>query len=87
MGFYPMCPASIEYQLGVPCLPGFVLHLPQNRTFTIKTKNFGKGNCYVRAVYLNGKPHRSSVITHSDIINGGEILFELTDKPAYNWFQ
>lgn len=50
-------------------------------------KNFGKGNCYVRAVYLNGKPHRSSVITHSDIINGGEILFELTDKPAYNWFQ
>lgn len=87
MGFYPLCPGSVEYQLGVPCLPGFVIRLPNNKTFAVKTKNFGKGNCYVRSVYLNGKPHHKTVITHSDIINGGEIVFELTDTPERNWFK
>lgn len=77
MGFYPMCPGSTEYQLGVPCLPGFVIHLPGNKTFTIKTKNFDKKNCYVRSVKLNGKLLEGTTISHEDIVRGGELEFEL----------
>lgn len=35
MGFYPMCPGSTEYQLGIPCLPEIILHLPNGRDFRI----------------------------------------------------
>lgn len=52
MGFYPMCPASIEYQLGVPCLPGFVLHLPQIEHSQLKQRISAKA-IVMYALYIS----------------------------------
>ena len=86
MGFYPMCPGSTEYQLGIPCLPEIILHLPNGRDFRIVCENFGSGNCYVRSVTLNGKALERPAIDHADILRGGELRFSVADTPSETCF-
>ncbi|MDD3779267.1 MAG: glycoside hydrolase family 92 protein [Proteiniphilum sp.] len=35
---------------------------------------------YIRSIKLNGAPYHKSYITHSDIVNGGELVFEMSNK-------
>ena len=86
MGFYPMCPGSTEYQLGVPCLPEIILHLPNGRDLRIVCENFGSGNCYVQSVTLNGKALERPAIEHADILRGGELRFSVADTPSETCF-
>lgn len=86
MGFYPMCPGSTEYQLGIPCLPEIILHLPNGRDFRIVCENFGSGNCYVQSVTLNGKALERPAIEHADILRGGELRFSVADTPSETCF-
>jgi putative alpha-1,2-mannosidase len=86
MGFYPMCPGKAEYQIGVPCLPQIVLHLSRNKRFIIKTRKTNKNSTYIQSVTLNGQPHKSTVLRHEDIMNGGELVFVLGDQPNKTWF-
>jgi putative alpha-1,2-mannosidase len=57
-----------------------VLRLEGGKTFTIETKNQGDDNVYVKSVLLNGKPLNRLYLTHADIMNGGKILFEMSDS-------
>jgi len=82
MGFYPVCPGSDQYVLGSPNAGQITLHLENNRTFVIKAINFSPKNVYVKSVKLNGKPHRSRFISHDDLMNGGELIFEMSAKPV-----
>ena len=34
-------------------------------------------NKYIQSVKLNGKPYNKTYLQHADIINGGEIVFEM----------
>jgi hypothetical protein len=36
----------------------------------------------VQRVFLNGKPHTKSFLRHSDIVRGGELVFEMVDHPT-----
>ena len=80
MGLYPMNPASTEYQFGRPLFDKVTMHLPNGKTFTIKAKNVSKDNKYIKSVTLNGKPYDLWHISHQDLLNGGELVFEMTDK-------
>ena len=82
MGFYPFNPASAEYVLGAPQLPEIVLPLANGNCFKIVAKNLSKDNKYVKSVKLNGKEHKGITIKHSDILAGGVLEFEMTDKPV-----
>lgn len=82
MGFYPMCPGSTEYQLGVPSLPEVVLHLPNGRDFRIVCEGFGPDNRYVQSAFLNGKRLARPAIDHADLLRGGELRFVLGKTPA-----
>jgi putative alpha-1,2-mannosidase len=42
-------------------------------------KNQGKENRYVKNVIVNGKTMDGFHILHNDIINGGEIIFEMSN--------
>ena len=50
--------------------------------FTIIAKNLSKENKYVKSVTLNGKPLTGWKIRHSDIMAGGELVFEMTAKKV-----
>jgi predicted alpha-1,2-mannosidase len=82
MGFYPVNPAAGEYVIGAPQAPQITLRLPNGKTFTMKANQLSKANKYVETVALNGKPVEGLTITYSDIMAGGELVFNMTDKPG-----
>ena len=80
MGLYPMSPASTEYQFGRPLFDKVTMHLPNGKTFTIVAKNVSKDNKYIKSVTFNGKAYNQWYISHQELLNGGELVFEMTNK-------
>ncbi len=86
LGFYPVCPGSNRYDIGSPCVDEASIRLENGKKFIIKVKSSGgKENIYIKSVTLNGKAWNHSWITHQDIINGGEMVFVMSDKPNKKW--
>jgi predicted alpha-1,2-mannosidase len=81
LGFYPVTPGSSNYALGSPLVKKAIIHLNNGKTLLIKAENQSKENIYVKSVSVNGKIINDNLLSHNDITNGGEIVFEMTDKP------
>ena len=89
MGFYPVTPASNEYIIGTPLFEKSVINLNSNdnpapRTFEVIAKNISDKNIYIESANLNGKPLNRSFIYHNEIMDGGKLIFNMTDQPS-NW--
>ncbi|HEX3073947.1 MAG TPA: GH92 family glycosyl hydrolase, partial [Ignavibacteriales bacterium] len=82
LGFYPVNPAQGVYVVGTPLFEKAEINLPSGRKFTVKANNVSDGNFYIQSAKLNGKPYNLSYITHKDIINGGELTFEMGSAPS-----
>ncbi len=80
MGFYPVTPASGTYELGSPAIESASIHLENGKTFQITVKNQGPKNVFVKSVSLNGKIISNYQLLHEDVMKGGEMVFEMTDK-------
>ncbi|MCK7589771.1 GH92 family glycosyl hydrolase [Subsaxibacter sp. CAU 1640] len=81
LGFYPVTPGSPNYALGSPLVEEAKIHLDNGKVLTVKTKNQSAKNVYVKRVSLNGISIKNNQISHSDILNGGVLLFEMSRKP------
>ncbi len=81
LGFYPVAPGSDRYALGSPAIKSAVLKLENARVLTIEAVNQSDKNVYVKRVTVNGKTLNRNYITHAEIMGGGKIIFEMTDKP------
>jgi predicted alpha-1,2-mannosidase len=80
LGFYPVLPGSDEYQIGSPLIKTAKISLENGRFLNISTENQSEKNVYVKKVLVNGKEVKSHVLKHSDIANGGEIVFVMSAK-------
>ena len=80
MGFYPVCPATPYYYIGIPTFRKVEIRLASGRTFTILAHGAGKERIFVKSVRLNGSPYHKSYISHDDIVKGGVMEFEMTDR-------
>ncbi len=81
LGFYPVAPGSDEYALGSPAVKSAVLYLENGKQFKVETVNQSDKNVYVQKVMLNGKTLSGHSIKHSDVVNGGTIVFYMGSKP------
>jgi len=81
MGFYPIAPGSLHYDLGSPLVKEATINLDNGNQFVIKTQNQSNKNIYVSKVLLNNKPLNRTYITHQEILDGGELLFVMSSKP------
>lgn len=81
MGFYPVCPGTDQLVLGAPYLPFIKLNLENGKTFQIEAPKVSDKNRYVKSVKLNGKPYTKGFITQKDVMGGGTLYFEMSDKP------
>ncbi|MDD3561909.1 glycoside hydrolase domain-containing protein, partial [Petrimonas mucosa] len=81
MGFYPVDPISGKYVIGAPQVPEIILSLPNGNRFTIKANRLSEKNKYVKAIHLNGKPIESYSIKYEEIMKGGLLEFQMTNKP------
>ncbi|MEJ5053163.1 GH92 family glycosyl hydrolase [Sphingobacterium sp. MYb382] len=82
LGFYPIAPGSLNYDLGSPLVKSAKINLENGKTFSIVAKNQGDKNVYVAKVILNGKTLDRTYITHDEITNGGQLEFVMQAKPT-----
>jgi len=76
MGFYPFNPCGGEYVIGAPQVACARLKV-ESGEFRVIARHLSKENKYVKSVTLNGKPVTDWKIRHSDIMSGGELVFEM----------
>ena len=81
MGFYPVCPGSNQYAIGVPYFDKMTLHLENGKTLTITAKGNGCDTRYVNGMTLNGVTYNHNYLTHSDVMNGGNVVFDMSKTP------
>ncbi len=85
MGFYPFNPCGGEYIIGAPQVKKATLRCrptPSTYTsFTVIAKNLSEENKYVKSVMLNGRTITDWKIRHADIMEGGELVFEMAAEP------
>jgi predicted alpha-1,2-mannosidase len=78
LGFYPMDPVSGKYELGAPLFKSACIKMPSGKKFTVKAKNLSNQNVFVKDVYLNGKRLPRNYITFEEVLEGGELLFNMS---------
>lgn len=81
LGFYPVTPGSSDYALGSPLVKEAKIHLENGKTLSITANNQSKDNVYVKSISINGKLIEGTSISHKDIMNGGKIIFEMSNQP------
>ena len=81
LGFYPVTPGSIYYALGSPLVKEAKIHLDNGNELIIKAKNQSNDNMYVSSVTINGKKLTGTLLSHQEIMNGGKVVFEMSNSP------
>lgn len=82
LGFYPVNPASGEFMVGSPLYGRIELRLPSGRRFRVVARHAAAANLYIQSARLNGEPLRAPLIHWSDIVNGGELEFDMGPRPS-----
>lgn len=77
LGMYPMNPASGKYVIGYPLIDKGILLLPNRKKLFISTKGKRHNQSYVQKVFLNGKQITTTHLTHHQLLQGGELVYEL----------
>jgi len=85
LGFYPMCPGTTEYLVGSPLFDRATIKLPNGKRFVVAAELNGPQRRYIRGATLNGQPFNKTFLTHEQITNGGEVVFQMTSAPDYKW--
>ena len=81
LGIYQVCPGDPTFTLGRPWFEQATLHLENGKEFTILAQNLSPENRYVHAVSLNGQAIDKPFISYFDLMNGGELIFDMSSTP------
>lgn len=79
MGFYPLA-GSDKYWIGSPNIDSAEIALGNDKTLKVTALNQGKKNIYVKSVTLNGVELDGCYVTHEQLMGGGELVFNMSDK-------
>ncbi len=82
LGLYPVNPCGGEFVLGAPQITQAIIALPEGKAFKVRTKNFSGDHIYVQSVEFNGAKYDKKTISYEDIMKGGELTFEMGEKPS-----
>ena len=85
MGFYPVTPGNDIYTIGTPAFPQVTLNLENGNQFVIKANNLSNDNYYIQSARLNGNDYLKSFLKHGDIMQGGELVFEMGPQSSAAW--
>ncbi len=81
LGFYPVNPASGNYDLGTPVIGRAVLQTGKI-PFEVVAMDLSGENHFVQKVELNGKLLKRRYITHKEIYDGGSLIFYMGSQPV-----
>lgn len=83
MGFYPVTPGSNEYVIGSPLFEQVTLSLQNGEELIISAENNNNKNVYVNSLKFDNKPWNYNYLRHEDLLNGGELKFEMSETPNF----
>ncbi|AIM38959.1 alpha-mannosidase [Sphingobacterium sp. ML3W] len=83
LGFYPVCPATDEYVLGAPLFSKATLKLENGKSLEIIGNKASAENFYVNDLKVNGKSYAKNWLSHKELLKGGTLTFDMSDKPNY----
>ena len=81
MGFYPVAPGTDEYALGSPLFKKVTINLENGNKMVIEAPDNDASKRYVESMKLNGKSYDKNYIKHGELLEGGTISFDMSDKP------
>ncbi len=85
LGMFPDCPGASHYQLTAPLFEKATIHFENGKDLLIRCKKQSDSSRYICSVHLNKVELKKSWIDHSQLLQGGELLFELIDMPDKEW--
>lgn len=87
MGFYPYCSGTPYYSISSPIFDRIEIEVANGKKLTIVARNNSAKNKYIQSITWNGKAHRNTYFTHQQLLEGGELVFELGATPNREYFQ
>ena len=81
LGFYPVCPASDQYAIGTPLFDKVTVKRPDG-SFTLTANDNGADRFYISGMKVNGKSWTHNYLSHSDLVSGANITFDMSDAPS-----
>lgn len=83
IGFYQVTPGSDFYKIGEPLFDNVKIHLENGKEFSIETKNSSSKNIYIGSGNINKDDLHK--LRYNQIVNGGKMSIEKSDKPNNEW--
>ncbi|AXB59067.1 glycoside hydrolase family 92 protein [Flavobacterium fluviale] len=84
LGFYPVTPASDQYVIGAPLFKKVTIELEKGKNITINAPQNGDQNRYIRGMKINGKAYTKNWLSHSDLMKGAVLDFDMSSTPNNN---
>lgn len=81
LGFYPVTPASDQYVIGAPLFKKVTLQLENGNEIILNAPNNSNENRYIQNITFNGKPYSKNWLSHSELMKGAVINFEMGPEP------
>jgi len=87
-GLHPIAGADGRYEITSPIFDKISFRLDEayatGKEFTVVARNNSPAHPYIQSIKLNGNPYHKSYLTHATIVQGGELVLEMGDKPVDN---
>ncbi|MFS0726519.1 GH92 family glycosyl hydrolase [Paenibacillus sp. 1P07SE] len=83
MGFYPVCPGTDQYVLGIPLFDSVTVELASGKQLHIATDNNNPQSNFVSHVALGGEAYTKLYVTHEDLMSGQTLDFRLGLAPTH----
>lgn len=83
------CQTEPVYEIASPLYEKIVLHLDhrygRGKEFIIEARNASRKNKYIQSAVLNGKELNSFKFPAAELLKGGSLVLEMSEKPNKNW--
>src|SRR5690606_13189668 len=75
LGFYPVTPSTYFYRIGIPLFDRIAIHL-NDEYYSGKTIKIIEDDALFSKIFFYEKEIKYYSIKHSDMVNGGELIFK-----------
>ncbi|HTB05926.1 MAG TPA: GH92 family glycosyl hydrolase, partial [Bacteroidia bacterium] len=79
IGMYQVCPGDGQFELTSPLFDTIKIHLESGKTFSIISQKSKPNSICIKSATLNGKDYKQSYLRYTDLMNGGNLHYNLDD--------
>lgn len=80
MGFYPVCPATDQWIIGVPLFKKITVNLENGKKLILNALKNSTANQYIQEVKWDGKSYPNSWLSHREMMKGAVVEFMMVEK-------